>query len=366
MKKLAAVATLVVALSLALAYSLASRAKPEDKGESIRPVRVQRIEPNAIENVSVFSGEIKARFETPMAFRVPGRIAQRHVDVGTAVKKGQLLATLEASDYQLNVQSLLAQVGSAEADFRFKTGDLSRGGELLKKGFVSQVDFDRRQSAYDQAKAKVEQSRALLAQTRNQSEYTSLRALSDGIVTSVDAESGQVVTAGQTVLRIARLEEKEVTIQVPENRLDEVRKAETLRISLWARPDKSYAGRLREISPGADPVTRTYIGKVTVLEPDAAVQLGMTASVTVGGKRAERGQHVLPLASLVAREDGSYVWVVDPATGTVRLMPVKIGTYSGNRISIREGLSNGDLVVTAGAHKLVPLQHVAILEGDAK
>ena len=365
MKKSAAVATVALVLAGVLAYSLTGRAKPEDKLQNVRPVRALKIESGTVKDVSVYSGEIRPRFETPMAFRVPGRIAQRHVDVGTAVKKGQLVATLDPTDYQLSVQSLNAQVASAEADFRFQTSELARGTELLKKGFISQTDYDRRRNIFEEAKAKLDQAHATLAQTQNQSEYTSLRALSDGVVTSVDAETGQVVTAGQTVMRIARLEEKEAVIHVPENRLADVRTASSLRVALWAEPGKSYRGRLREISPSADPVTRTYIGKVTILDPDQAVQIGMTASVTIDRDAGDRAQQ-LPLTALVERDNQTFVWVVDPATSTVALTPVKIGTFRGNWISVVDGLKDGELVVTAGVHKLFPHQQVTILKDEAK
>jgi RND family efflux transporter MFP subunit len=366
MKTSVAAAAIAVALTLVLAGSFAVRAKPEEKPEVLRAVRAQRIESGPVRNVSVYSGEIRARFETPMAFRVPGRIAQRHADVGTVVRKGQVLATLDATDYQLSVQNLRAQVASAEADGNFQSSELARGAELLKKGFISQTDYDRRRNVHEQARAKLDQARAVLSQMRNQTGYTSLQALSDGTVTSVDAESGQVVAAGQTVLRVARLEEKEAVIHVPENRLGEVRAADGLRVSLWAQPGKSYRGRLREISPGVDPVTRTYTAKVALLDPDAAVQIGMTANVTIDARAGEAAQQVVPLTALVAREDRTFVWIVDAATHTVDLVPVQVGAYRGNEISIAGGLKEGDVIVTAGVHKLFPHEKVAILEDESR
>lgn len=364
-KRLAAAAALALTLTGALAFSLTSRAKTEDKPETVRPVRVQKIESGPTREVTMFSGDIRARFETPMAFRVPGRIARRHVDVGTSVRKGDLLAALDPTDYQLSVQNLRAQVASAEADFHFQITELARGAELLKKGFISKTDYDRRQNVHASAQAKLDQARAALAQASNQTDYTSLRALSDGVVTSIDAETGQVVAAGQTVMRIARLEEKEVVISVPENRLDEVRSADAIRVGLWAQPEKSYRGRLREISPGADPITRTYIAKVSVLDPDHAVQIGMTATVGVDRKAGD-GKPLIPLSALVARNDQTFVWVVDPVAGTVDLAPVTLGTYHGNSVSIVTGLGNREYVVIAGVHKLFPHQKVTMLQDPAK
>jgi RND family efflux transporter MFP subunit len=365
MKTYFAVATAALALLGVLTLSLTGRARTEERAEPVRPVRVLKIESVSSREVSVYSGEIRARFETPMAFRVPGRIARRHVDVGTAVGTGQLLATLDAADYRLGVQNLRAQVASAEADFGFQASELARGNELLKKGFISQTDYDRRHNVYLGAKARLDQARALLAQTQNQSDYTELRALSDGVVTSVDAETGQVVTAGQTVLRVARLEQKEAIIHIPENRLDEARNADSIRVALWAEPDKAYSGRLREISPGVDPVTRTYTGKVAIVDPDASVQIGMTATVTIDRHAGERGRQV-PLSALVSRDNKTFVWVVDPASTTVNLIAVQLGDYRGNAVAILAGLKDSDYVVTAGVHKLFPHQKVAILQDADK
>jgi len=364
-KRLTVAAALALALTGALAFSLTGRAKTGDKPETVRPVRVQKIESGPTREVTTFAGEVRARFETPMAFRVPGRIVRRHVDVGTSVRKGDLVAALDHTDYQLSAQNLSAQVASAEADFNFQIAELARGAELLQKGFISKTDYDRRQNVHAGAKAKLDQARAALTQARNQTDYTSLRALSDGVVTGVDAETGQVVAAGQTVVRIARLEEKEVVISVPENRLDEMRSADAIRVGLWAHPGNSYRGRVREISPGADPVTRTYIVKVSVLDPDRAVQIGMTATVGVDRKAGD-GRPLIPLSALVARNDQTFVWVVDPATSTVDLAPVTLGTYHGNSVSIAAGLRNPDYVVTAGVHKLFPHQKVTTLQDEAK
>lgn len=344
---------------------LAGCTKPEDKFEEIRPVRVQKIVSSPVKEESVYSGEIKARFETPMAFRVAGKIAQRVVDVDTRVKKDQLLATLDPTDYQLSMRSLHAQVAAAEADFDFQKSELARFSNLLKKRYISQTDYNNRLNAYNGAKAKLDEVRALFEQTRNQSDYTKLRALSDGVVTSIDAETGQVVAAGQTVMRIARLEEKEAIINVPENSLNEVRAADDIRVALWAQPSKFYNGRLREISPGADPVTRTYIVKVTILDADDAVQLGMTANVAMGHKIADHVQH-LPLTAVVAKENQTFVWIVDPDTNTAKLTPVKLGEYRGNLVSVIAGLTDNQQVVTAGVHKLFPSQKVKILPDETK
>jgi multidrug efflux system membrane fusion protein len=357
--------SVVVALGGTLALSVTGTAKTVPEAPPVLPVKVMKVEASPLGSPTEYAGEVQARVETPMAFRVPGRIAARHVEVGSRVARGDLLATLDATDYQWRAQNLGAQVASAQADMEFQKAELERGAELLKKGFISGADFDRRRNVFKGVEGKVQQVRSALAQARNQTEYTVLRALSDGIVTRLDAEAGQVVAAGQTVMRIARPDEKEVVIHIPENRLEQVRAARTLGVVLWAKPGRVYRGSLREISPGVDPLTRTYVGKVTLLDPDGDVQIGMTATVTVDGA-GEGSARLLPLGALLERDGETFVWKLDPQRGTVDLAAVAIGEYYADRVAVRSGLADDDLIVTAGVHKLFPGQQVRILEEVAR
>ena len=365
MRRIAVIGSVVVALGGTLALSVTGTAKTVAEAPPVLPVRVTKVGPSPLAAPTEYAGEVQARVETPMAFRVPGRIAARHVEVGSRVARGDLLATLDPTDYQLSAQNLGAQVASAQADLEFQKAELDRGAELLKKGFISGADFERRRNVFKGVEGKVQQVRSAFAQARNQAEYTALRALSDGIVTRLDAEAGQVVAAGQTVMRIARPDEKEVVIHVPENRLEEMRAARGLAIALWAKPGRTYRGRLREISPGVDALTRTYVGKIALADADGDVQIGMTATVTVDGS-GDDSARMLPLAALLARDDKTFVWKLDPQRGTVDLAAVALGDYHADRVVVRSGLADGDLVVTAGVHKLFPGQQVRILEEAAR
>jgi multidrug efflux system membrane fusion protein len=360
MRRIAVIGSVAVALGGTLALSVTGTAKTDAEAPPVLPVRVMTVGASRLGSPTEYAGEVQARVETPMAFRVPGRIAARHVEVGSRVARGDLLATLDATDYQLSAQNLGAQVASAQADLEFQKAELDRGAELLKKGFISGADFERRRNVFKGVEGKLQQVRSALAQARNQAQYTVLRALSDGIVTRLDAEAGQVVAAGQTVMRIARPDEKEVVIHIPENRLEEVREAGGLGIVLWAKPGRAYRGRLREISPGVDPPTRTYVGKVAVLDADGDVQIGMTATVSVEGTGEDA--RLLPLGALLARDGETFVWKLDPTRGTVDLAAVALGDYHADRVAVRTGLADGDLIVTAGVHKLFPGQQVRILE----
>jgi multidrug efflux system membrane fusion protein len=303
---------------------------------------------------SSYTGDVRPRWESALGFRVPGKIVSRAVDVGARVVKGQLLARLDPEDQRLGAESARQQLVAARSDFEQAKADLARYKDLFSKGFISAAEYDKRKWTYDTASARLEQSTAQLELNRNQTAYTQLHADMDGVVTAVQAEVGQVVTPGQAVIKVARLEQKEVAVNVPENRLGELKAANDVDITLWATPGKVYQGHIREISPSADAVTRTYTVKVTVLDPDATVQLGMTANVFL--KR--NGTHLrvarLPLTALFQNGEQPAVWIIDPKTNQVQLKTVQIGRYTQDYVTVVSGLNEGDVVVRAGVHKLNP------------
>jgi RND family efflux transporter MFP subunit len=342
----------VMLLVLALGLTLSSCQKKVEPQEEIRPVRVEKMSVTQLGLESGYSGEVRARYETPLAFRVPGKIVERKVEVGSLVKSGQVLAQLDTQDFALSKESAAAQLASARADYEFARADLSRYSELLSKRFISQAEFQKRQTAFDTAKARLEQIQAQLKQTQNQVRYTTLTSPEDGVITAIDGESGQVVSAGQVVMKLAQPSEKEVVIAIPESRLAEMRETDTIKISLWADQTKIYAGKIREISPNADPVTRTYSAKISILQASEAIKLGMTASVFLKDA-VLRPAYVLPLTAIYQTNDQKpAVWVVDPTSSKVNLTPVQLGEYKENKATVMAGLRDGQLVVTAGVHKL--------------
>jgi membrane fusion protein, multidrug efflux system len=252
----------------------------------------------------------------------------------------------------LSAQAAQAQLAAAENDFRFAEAELGRSRDLLTRGFISRTAFDAKDSAFGVARARVQQARAQDAIAGNQSGYATLVAHSAGVVTAVSAEAGQVVSAGQAVIRLAQPEEKEVWINVPESRLGEVRAATTLSASLWAAPDVRYRARVREISASADAVTRTFQVKVALPDADAAVRLGMTANVLLHHARA-RPTAKVPLAALGSRDGKPVLWVVDDKA---RAQPraVEVAEYLADGAAILGGVAEGARVVVAGVHKLEP------------
>ena len=330
----------------------------------VRPVRAEQVAAGDRATPARYAGEVRARHETALAFRVGGRVNARLVEVGTAVQAGRAIATLDPQDYALAVQAVEAQLAAAEADAALARQDLQRFVALRAQNFISQAELDRRRAVADAAQARVDQLRAEAARQRNQQAYTRLTAPHAGVVTAIDFEAGQVVAAGQPLAQLARRGELEVRIDVPENALDELRTAKSLTVRLWSLPERAYAGRLRELSPMADAATRTYSARVSLAKPDDAVKLGMTATVEAG-REAASGLSVAQ--SALFRVNGRpQVWVVDRQTGKVAARGVELGALAGERAVIASGLAAGEWVVTAGVHKLAPGQAVRLVEPRAR
>jgi len=333
---------------------------PDPKPDEIRPVRVIRVGEQAAVRTAEFAGEVRARHETRLAFRVPGKIIARSVEVGSRVRAGQPVARLDPADLALAAASLQAQVASLAAERDLAAAELKRHRELREKNFISQAEFDRRASAAATAEARLEAARAQQRQASNQAGYATLVADSAGVIVALEAEAGQVVSAGQTVARLAREGEIEIAFAVPEARRELVERATAFEVTLNALPGRTWPAKLRELSPAADPATRTYAARATVLEPGDAMELGMSARIGVsangGGPRIE-----LPIAALHSRGDAPQVLLVGP-DGTTRLQPVKTAGLAGERIVVESGLKPGDVVVAAGASLLRPGQKVRVLE----
>lgn len=362
--------TVRAAAVAALVLLVAACGKEPDTDHEVRPVRVERVAARDTDTVATYSGEIRARVEVPLAFRVAGKVAARMVDVGATVKAGQVLARLDPQDLNLSTQSLEAQRAAAQADLDFTKAEHERFKELLERKLVSATDYQQRLNQYNTAKARYDSVQAQFQQGQNQSGYATLTADRNGVITSVAAEAGQVVAAGQTVFQLAVPTEKEVTIAVPENRLQDLQGIGAISVALWAQPDVRYKGRLREVSPASDPVTRTYAARITLLDADARAQLGMTGNVSLMRAGGDDLRITLPTTAFmsdgaVSAQTKASVWVVDPNTLTVAQQAVTLGGFAHNRVIVTGGLPEGALVVTAGVNRLHAGQKVKLLETAA-
>ena len=328
--------------------------------EPLRAVNVVRVSSQDSSGQIAYSGEVKPRYETALGFRVGGKIVERLADVGDTVQAGDVLARLDPEDQKLNSQAVRSRLAAADAAYKQAKADLERYTDLYQQKFISRAEFDRHQTDFNVAKAELAQVRAELAVVENQADYTRLRADHPGVVTAIEAETGQVVAAGQTVMKVARTAEKEVAISIPENKLGELRAATDITITLWANPQRKYSGKVREVSPVADPVTRTYAVRIDIAGADNDVKLGMTANVYLAG--ITRGNTVeLPATALFQQGEGAAVWRVDPQTNTVSAVPVDVARYYEDKVAVTSGLSDGDIVVRAGVHKLFEGESVRVL-----
>ncbi|MET0441187.1 MAG: efflux RND transporter periplasmic adaptor subunit [Casimicrobiaceae bacterium] len=353
----------VSALTLAALFA-AGCARHESPPEPVRPVTLAQVQAGGTGEVAVFAGEIKPRHEGDLAFRIGGKVIARSVDVGARVTRGQVLAKLDPADTGLQAEAQKAAAAAAETEFKYAQSEYERYQNLYRQKFVSESALDQKRNALDTNRAKLEQAKAQLAVTRNQAGYATLVATDDGVITAASVEAGQVVTAGQTMFKMAREEEREVAISVPENRIGELRRADTLGVVLWANPQKLYPARVREISPAVDPVTRTFAVRLSVLERDPALQWGMTANV-VAQRREPGNTTLLPLTSLYRKDGAAAVWVYDPDARKVSLRPVTVGQYREDGVLLTSGVAPGEWIVTAGVHKLREGETVRPYEGGS-
>lgn len=347
----------LVIMIAAVAALAAGCAKQEAKTEVPRPVRSAVVAESGGDEW-VLSGEVRARYETRLAFRLPGHMLERKVEVGQRVRAGQAVAVLDARDARLAESSARAQLAQAESQAALAEADFKRFADLRAKNFISQAEYDRREAQARQAREQVASARAQASQAANQVAYTLLAAPHAGIITALEAEAGQVLSAGQTVARLARPEELEVAVSVPEHRLEAFRDTKQYEVRLWSAPGKAYRGRLRELSPIADPASRTYAARISLEGEDGALAIGMTAELRV--RAAGDAMAQVPLSALFHRDGRPAVWVLD--NDRVRLVEVSAGEVAGNTVAIQAGLQAGQRIVTAGVHRLADGQRVALID----
>ena len=348
------------AFVLVASLLLAACSPPAPTGEDVRPIRAVTVSPLAASTAAELAGEVKPRVETRVGFQVTGRIARRLVDVGQTVREGQTLATLDPADYQLGLAAARAQVAAAQVDRDQQRLDYKRFEELSRQGFISGAELERRKASLDAADARLSQALAQADVSGNQAAYSTLRAPAEGVVTGIDAEAGQVVAAGQSVVRIARNGEKEVLVSIPEGQLEALRQITEVRVRMWAS-DRELRGKVREIAPMADPSTRTYPARVTLIGAPGSVALGMSATVSFVAPLPS-SVITLPLQSLFKEGETTFVWLLDRREMTVKRSPIKLASVSGNDVVIASGVAPGDTVVTAGVHLLKPGQKVKLLD----
>ena len=349
----------VGAALLASVCLLAACSKPAPAQEPVRAVRIVTVGLNPVNANTEFAGEVRARVESRLGFRVGGKLVRRQAEPGQRVKAGQVLAQLDPQDYMLAADAGRAQVTAALTNRDLAAADFKRFKELRDQNFISGAELERREATFKAAQAQLEQAQAQLSGQGNQANYTTLKAEVSGVVTAVDAEAGQVVAAGAPVVRIAQDGPRDVVFSVPEDRVGTLKLGAGVDVRAWASAN-ALKGVVREVAASADPVTRTFQVKVALQASDS---LALGSTVTVIPQAPESaGQQVIKLPTSALRQDGNAtaVWVLDATSMTVKLQQIQIATADGNEVVVASGLQPGMQVVSAGVHVLSPGQKVTI------
>lgn len=350
---------IVIVLALIIAgVLLRDHFRPRAVAEDIPLVRTQVIQMTGSAQEYRYSGEVRGRYEIPTAFRVSGKLAIRNVDEGSVVQPGDLLMQLDSGDIQLNVDSCQSLLKSAESQLNLAKNNFDRSNSLYEQGALSKADYENAQAALNAAQAAFNQASAQYQEAGNQLQYCSLYAEDAGVITDVTAEVGQIVQAGTPVLTLVRDGYREVEINVPENRIDDVYKAKQIKVTFWALSNVVLDGQVREVAPSADPVARTFKVRISLLTPPPELKLGMTSTVIVKGLGGQQQMAEIPLTAVYQTVDTPSVWVVHD--NRVNLRKIKIAGFDGNQVQVGAGLNDGDIIVTAGVHKLLEGQKVRI------
>lgn len=340
---------------------LAACSKPDEQPEPIRSVKVMRVQVGNLQSAVEFAGEVRARTESRLGFRVGGKLLSRPVQVGQRVHAGELLAQLDAQDFQLAADAARAQLAAAQTNRDLALADLKRFKELRDQNFISGAELERREANYKAAQSQVDQAQAQAKGQGNQSAYARLLADGAGVVTAVDAEPGQVLGAGTPVVRLALDGPRDVLFNVPEDKVAAIKVGAQAAVRVWGSA-KEVQAAVREVAASADPVTRTFAVKLAL---PASENLPLGATVTVVPKafsRAETTAIMLPTSALQRQGDKAAVWVLDEASMTVQARPIEIATVDGNAVVVASGLEPGMQVVLTGVHVLNQGQKVRIYQ----
>jgi len=339
--------------------TLLACSKSEAPPVPLRSVKLLTVSATDLAVGGEFSADVRARVESRLGFRVGGKLVQRPVEVGQRVAAGQLLALIDAQDYQLAAQAAQAQVSAAQSQRDLAAADFKRFEALTAQNFISGAELERREAVLKSSEAALNQAKAQAQAQGNQAGYARLTASHAGVITAIEAEVGQVVSAGQPIVRLAHDGPRDAAFAVSEQLALGLKIGQSMTATLLST-GQPLKGKIRELAASADPVTRTYAVKLA-LEASANLTLGATVNVyaaPISGSQAEVIK--LPTSALRQEGAGSAVWVLDEASMTVNLNPVQVATVDGNQVVISGGLQAGQKVVSAGVHVLTPGQKVTV------
>ena len=345
-------------VTLVCLLGLSACSPPENRPEPVRAVKLMQIQATDVLAGVEFAGEVRARVESRLGFRVAGKLVARHVELGQRVKAGQRLADLDPRDYELAADAARAQVRAAQTQLELAQADFKRYQELKDQSFISGAELERRETTLKAALAQWDQAQAQSRAQGNQVGYTRLMADHGGVVTAIEAEVGQVLAAGTPVLRVAQEGANDVVIALPEDKLGLLKVGQKVAVKPWGTDPETKA-QVRDIAASADAVTRTFTVKLSLPKGDG-LPLGSTVQVVLPRTDVWSRQPAIQLPTSALRHEGgkTAVWVLDAASMTVRLQAIDIGTADGNQVVVSSGLQAGQEVVVAGVHVLTPGQKV--------
>ena len=330
--------------------------------EPVRPVRVVSVEVLPGGESVTLTGNVQAQDDVALAFRVGGQLIERAVNVGDQVRAGQVIARLDAVNERHAVDAARANLAGAMARLVEARNTVQRYQPMVARGFVARAQFDRAVEARDAAQAQVDAAQAQVNTAENQLGFTTLTADGPGTVTTRGAEPGEVVAAGRMIVRLARQSGRDAVFDVPARVIEAASADDEVSVALSTDAKVTTTGRVREVSPQADPVTRTFKVRVGLASPPAAMRLGSTVTGTIhlGGTAGIE----LPTSALTATQGAPAVWTLDPQSNTVALRNIDVVRFELDRVVVSQGLDAGELVVTAGVQTLRPGQQVRLLGAD--
>jgi len=340
-------------LTLPLVALLAACSKPEPVADAPREAVVLQAQQRNGAQTLRLPAEVQSRFVTAMSFRVAGKLSERRVHLGDKVKKGQLLARLDPVDAEYNAASARADLDSARQHLDAAGKQLKRDTDQARENLISAQQLEQSQDAHAAAQAQFKAAQARAGVAGNQRNYTDLVADRDGVISAEQANTGDVLSAGQPVYSLAWTGAVDVITDAAEGQVARIKPGAPATVTLAALPGRSFSGRVREVSPAADPQSRTYRVKVTLEQPDAAVLLGMTGEVAIGSHDQSTAAPitVLPATALFHQGDKPALWIVR-SDGRLELRPVTIAAYGDRSISLTQGVAAGEQVVVQGVHTL--------------
>jgi len=329
----------------------------------IRPVRSVTIAKRETGVPVVLTGTIRAQDEAPLAFRVSGRMVERRVNNGDRVRPGQVIARLETQNEQNNLRAARANLSAAQGQLTNARNNLRRHEPLAARGAASQAELDQARESFQTAQSQVDAAEAQVKFAQDQLAFTELTADAAGVITAVGAEPGEVVSAGRMIVALARQGGRDAVFDVPGQVIRSTPPNPAITVSLKDDPKVSVTGRVREVAPQADPVTRTFEVKVDLTDPPAAMRLGTTV---VGRMDVDSSSVIdIPASALTQSNQQPAVWIVDPSTSTVSLRPIDVLRFDPDSVVVSKGLAPGDVVVTAGVQALYPGQKIRLLDSPS-